>query len=375
MERYIYSGTKKLRCGYTTGSCATAVAKASAEMLLSGKKVSTVKFVTPSGVPLVIGVSDCSFDGNCATCSALKDGGDDPDVTNGIKIFGEVSKIPCGIEITGGKGVGIVTKDGLDQPKGAYAINSVPRKMIAEALSETAELYDYKGGFRVVISVPDGERVAGKTFNSRLGIVGGISIIGTTGIVEPMSSSAMIATMRTEANIQRKAGIENLLLNLGNYSEKFIRLKSGRLSERTVTCSNFIGEGIDIGVSLGFKGILIIGHIGKMVKLGSGIMNTHSSYADGRIETFIACGAIAGVEGSVLRKLADCATADSVLDILYENNVAEQTLQVLAERSDSYLRARVKGEAEIGAVIFSDKHSLVLKTASADELIRRIEEE
>ena len=374
-EKYIYSGTQKLRCGYTTGSCAAAAAMAAAEMLFSGKKTSSVCITVPSGDTLTIPVIHQLFDDKKASCAVVKDSGDDPDITNGMEVFAEVSLIDSGIIIEGGKGVGKVTKAGLDQPVGEWAINSVPRKMITSAVTETAELYGYSGGFRVVISVPDGENIAHKTFNPRMGIVGGISIIGTTGIVEPMSNSALIATIRTESNMRKAAGYRNLLLTVGNYSEDFIRLKNGSLSERTVTCSNFIGDAIDIAVSLKFEGILIVGHIGKLVKLGSGIMNTHSSYADGRMETLICCGALAGVENSVLVKIADCATADAALDILYENGCAEKVLEVLTNRINSYLSARTKGEADIGAVIFSNKHDLMLKTEKAEELMKKISEE
>lgn len=371
-NRYIYSGTKKLRCGYTTGSCAAGAAKAAALMLLSGKIIENVVITIPSGEKITLAVTSQNISDNSAVCAVIKDGGDDPDVTKGMEIFAEVTRSADRIEITGGKGIGTVTKVGLDQPVGAAAINSVPRKMIAASVSEAAALSGYTGGFRIVISAPRGEMIAKKTFNPRMGIVGGISIIGTTGIVEPMSNSAIIETIRAESRMHRVAGQKYLLLTVGNYSEDFIRLRAGDLSGRAVTCSNFIGEAIDIGVSLGFSGILLVGHMGKLVKLGSGIMNTHSSYADGRMETLIACGAIAGVERSILSQLTDCATSDAALDILYDNNAAEQTLEVLAGRIDHYLNARAKNETEIGAVIFSNRHDLVLKTRSADDIIKHI---
>ena len=372
MDRYVYSGTKKLRCGYTTGSCAAAAAKAAAEMLLGGRRVDTVKLVTPAGVELVLPVTDQRFDGERAVCSVVKDSGDDPDVTNGIKIVAEVAKTADGVEITGGEGIGTVTKAGLDQPVGAHAINSVPRKMMTEAVNAVAEVFDYRGGFRITISAPEGKELAAKTFNPRMGITGGISIIGTTGIVEPMSNSAVVETIRAEANMRRAAGHEYLLLTVGNYSEELVKLESADLSERTVMCSNFIGEALDIGVTLGFKGIMLIGHIGKLVKLGSGIMNTHSAYADGRMETLMACGVLAGAESSVLARLTECATVDAALDILIENGCAERVLAALSERTAYYLNARVKGEVTTGALAFSKKHGLLYKTAEADTLMKLI---
>lgn len=372
-ENYIYSGTKKLRCGYTTGSCATAAAQAAAEMLLTRQSVKNSDIITPKGVRLVLPVHRCELSDEKALCSVIKDSGDDPDITNGIEVCAEVSLTESGIEITGGKGVGKVTKAGLDQPVGEYAINSVPRKMITQALDTVAEMHEYHGGLRVIISVPEGEEIAKKTFNPRIGIVGGISIIGTTGIVEPMSNTAIIETIRTEANIRRAEGKKALLLTVGNYSEKHIFENMPQLSEQCVMCSNFIGDAIDIGITLGFDSILICGHIGKMVKLGSGIMNTHSSYADGRMETLIACGVLAGVENSVLCRLTDCATTDAALDILYENGSAKAVLDILTNRIDGYLQARAKGSARIGAVIFSYKNDMLLKTEYADEIISQLE--
>ena len=370
-ENYIYSGTKKLRCGYTTGTCAAAAAKAAAESLLTGKYVSSAEILTPKGIKLKIPTVITVVGADYSEASVVKDSGDDPDVTNGIEIRAKVSLADSGIEIQGGKGIGKVTKAGLDQPVGAAAINSVPRKMIAQAVSEIAELHEYHGGFRVVISVPAGEELAKKTFNPRIGIVGGISIIGTTGLVEPMSDSALIGTIRTEANIRKAEGRKVMLLTVGNYSERFIADNLPQLNEQCVMCSNFIGDAIDIGITLGFEDILIYGHIGKMVKLGSGIMNTHSSYADGRIETLIACGVLAGVDSRLLSCLSDCATTDAALDILYENGAADKLLEVLTGRIHSYLQARAKESAKVGAVIFSYKNDLLLKTKYADEILKK----
>ncbi len=324
--------------------------------------------MTPKGLLLHLPVERCSAGTGSVLCSVIKDSGDDPDITHGMEVCAEVTLTAEDIVIEGGEGIGRVTKPGLDQPVGAAAINSVPRMMIIQAVKEAAELYDYSGGFHIVISVPGGEDVAQKTFNPRIGIVGGISIIGTTGIVEPMSDRAVIETIRTEASVRREEGRKVLILTLGNYSEKHIFENAPALAEQCVMCSNFIGDAIDIGISLGFEDILVYGHIGKMVKLGSGIMNTHSSYADGRMETLIACGALTGVRTEVLRSLADCATTDAALDILYAADCAEAVMKVLTERIDSYLRARAKGAARTGAVIFSFKHDLLLKTGYADDI-------
>ena len=374
-EEYIYRGSEKLRCGYTTGSCAAAAAKASAEYLFSGNKPSFVCIDTPKGIMLKLEVQEAEVGENYAKCGIKKDGGDDCDVTSGTLIFAKVSLIPQDVEITGGKGVGIVTKAGLDRPVGEYAINSVPRKMITHEVIEIAEKYGYSGGFWVEISVPNGEEIAKKTYNPRMGIKGGISIIGTSGIVEPMSNTAIVETIRVEARMRRAEGYKNLLLTLGNYSESFIQRSMPFTLQKSVKCSNFIGEAIDIAIETGFERVLIIGHIGKLVKLGAGIMNTHSAQADGRMEVLVTCGLLAGVDTELLKTLPECATVDAALDILKSGGNMEKTLEILAHRAEYYLNAKVKNSVEIGALMFSDKLGVRVKTSLADRLIKIISEE
>lgn len=375
LEEYIYRGKEKLRCGYTTGSCAAAAAKAAAEMLISGNRISTVQINTPKGILLDLDVLDAEIYDNYAECAIKKDSGDDTDITDGILVYAKVSRLTFGIEITGGKGVGIVTKAGLDQAVGAYAINSVPRKMITLAVGEIAEKYDYHGGFKVEISVPEGENIAKKTFNPRMGIVDGISIIGTSGIVEPMSNSALIETIRLEEKMRRAEGHNTLLLTIGNYSEGYIQRSMPFALEKSVKCSNFIGEAIDIALEFGFESILIIGHMGKLVKLGAGIMNTHSAQADGRMDVLVTCGLLAGADSEMLKKLPDCVTVDAALDILKTSGMLEKTLEILADRAEYYLNTKVKNSIEIGAIMFSDKHPVTVKTSLADKLAGQISEE
>ncbi|SHM82266.1 cobalt-precorrin-5B (C(1))-methyltransferase CbiD [Ruminococcus flavefaciens] len=375
LEEYIYKGSQKMRCGYTTGSCATAAAKAAAEMLLTGRKSASAEILTPKGIVIRPDIIEPVITEKTASCAVEKDSGDDPDITNGIKVFAAVSLADKGVKILGGEGIGVVTKAGLDQPVGEAAINSVPRKMITSAVMETAEKYGYSGGFEVVISVPEGAELAKKTYNPRMGIEGGISIIGTSGIVEPMSNTALIETIRTEAKMRRAEGQRNMLLTIGNYSESFVQDEMPFSLERSVTCSNFIGDAIDIGIELGFSSILIVGHIGKLVKLGAGIMNTHSSWADGRMEVLVTCGLLAGADTETLKKLPDCATADAAMDILAEAGYLDKTLEILSSRMDYYLRGRVKDEIKIAALAFSYKREINVRTAFADELINAISEE
>lgn len=375
LDEYVYHGKERLRCGYTTGSCATAAAKAAAEMLITGEFLSTAEIITPKGIDLHLEVCEPAINKSYAECAIKKDSGDDPDVTNGILVFARVSCISSGVQIKGGKGIGVVTKAGLDQPVGESAINSVPRKMITAAVLEIAEKYDYHGGFCVELSVPDGEKIAKKTYNPRMGIEGGISIIGTSGIVEPMSSAALVDTIRVEAKMRYAEGYRNLLLTLGNYSENFIQKSMPFALEKSVKCSNFIGEAIDIALETGFERVLIIGHIGKLVKLGAGIMNTHSAQADGRMDVLVTCGVLAGADCESLKKIPECATVDAALDILKEGGYMEKTLEILSKRAEYYLNAKVKNEIEIGAVMFSDKHGITAKTSLTDKLIKSISEE
>ena len=375
LEEYIYKGSQKLRCGYTTGSCAAAAAMAAAEMLLSGREVKSAELMTPKGIKLCLDVCEQRICAESASCAVVKDSGDDPDITDGIKVFAEVSFAGADVEIAGGEGIGRVTKAGLDQPVGEAAINSVPRRMISAAVMDMAERYGCSCGFKVRISVPGGADIAKKTYNPRMGIEGGISIIGTSGIVEPMSNSAIIETIRTETRMRRAEGRKNLLLTIGNYSEGFVKDIMPSASEHSVTCSNFIGEAIDAGIEMGFESILIIGHIGKLVKLGAGIMNTHSSCADGRMDVLVTCGVLAGADTDTLKRLPECATVDAAMDILDEKGFLEGTARVLERRMDGYLQDRVRGGIKIAALAFSYKRELLVKTALADELIRAITEE
>lgn len=374
-KRYIYHGKEKLRCGYTTGSCAAAAAKAAAEMLLTGDIVSSVSIMTPKGVALEPDVYNCRIEKDYAVCSVVKDSGDDPDITNGISVFAKAEKIPSGVEICGGEGIGTVTAKGLDQPVGAAAINSVPRKMIKEAVSEIAEENDYYGGFKITVSVPGGEELARKTYNPRMGIEGGISIIGTSGIVEPMSSAALVETIRMEERVRKAEGIKNLLLTIGNYSDDFLTEKMPHIPDKGVKCSNYIGEAIDAALEYGFESILIVGHIGKLVKLGAGIMNTHSAQADGRMDVLVTCGVLAGADIKILQKIPDCVTVDAALEILQSAGVLEKVSEILMQKGEYYLNAKVKSAVKIGALMFSNKFGIIGQTSCVEELIQLITEE
>ena len=358
----------KLQYGYTTGACATVCAKASCEMLLTKEKILKTEILTPKGITVCMDILHTDIAENSVCCAVKKFSGDDPDITNGMLIYAKCEKIPFGIEITGGIGIGTVTKVGLNQPVGEKAINSVPRQMITAVITEICEKYDYNGGIRVTIYAPQGTELAKKTLNEKLGIIGGISIIGTTGIIEPMSNSALIETIRLEENVLHKQGKKSLLLTIGNYSQKFLSENMPAVLDKSVICSNFIGEAIDNALQLGFENILLIGHIGKLVKLGAGIMNTHSSVADGRMEVLITCGVLCDVPCDILKNIAQCVTVDSALSLLATVGKKNEVCSLLMQRIQHYLTLRVRNAVNIGAILFSDKFGIVGKTDNADKL-------
>ena len=373
MEEFIEKDGKKLRFGYTTGSCAAAAAKAAAWMLLTRQRKETISLITPKGVALTLPVLDIAMEENRVSCAIRKDSGDDPDVTNGTLIYAEVTRREAsGIAVDGGFGVGRVTKKGLDQSVGSAAINSVPRQMIRENLEEILALTDQNCGLNVVISVPEGERLAKQTFNPRLGIVGGISILGTTGIVEPMSEKALVDTIRVELNQRKVGGDEYVLLTPGNYGCDFIRAGLELNPEQAVQSSNFIGQTLDICRELGFRGELLGGHIGKLVKLGGGMMNTHSKYGDCRMEILAAHAGIAGLAPAQIGEILQCVACDDALRIIMDAGCFEKTMTGLTERILFHLRHRAGEDMEVGTILFSKEYGLLAQSDNAMELIEKI---
>lgn len=374
MEEYVVKQGKKLRLGFTTGSCAAAATKAAAILLLTGKAPKQISLLTPKGIRLNLPVLEAKLEDSKACCAIRKDSGDDPDVTHESLIFAEVSLTEAGLEIDGGFGVGRVTKPGLDQPVGAAAINSTPRAMIAEGVREVCRLLDYDGGMKIIISVPEGERLAKKTFNPRLGIVGGISILGTTGIVEPMSEEALVETIRTELKVRRAAGKDYVLLTPGNYGSDYIRDGLGIDPVTAVQTSNFIGDSLEICKELGFKGAVLVGHIGKLVKIGGGMLNTHSKYGDCRMEILAANAAACGLSAEKTEEILNCVACDEVLRILQESDLRETTLQRLSDRIGWHLAQKAGEDFEVGALLFSKEYGLLGKTKNATDLLKKITE-
>ena len=464
MDTFVCKDHKKLRCGYTTGTCAALAAQGAVRFLLTGSWKETEEIMTPKGIPVCVSLEEKTSGDSWAECAVRKDAGDDYDVTNGILVYARAEfmkdksfcekahmprpensvsgsvrersenylKLNAGkrqeterpvqrnvesredlIRIDGGIGIGRVTKPGLDQPVGAAAINSVPRKMIRDAvyalLEEAGELFPVS----ITISIPAGVEAAKKTFNPVLGIEGGISVLGTSGIVEPMSEEALVETIRTHLNVLKAEGRKWVIAVPGNMGAGFLerylvehgkfctdahqgsnaadtdaaveaeQMAYGELSTGTepsllegfmnslVTMSNFVGKTIDLAAELGFSGILIAGHMGKLVKIGNGIMNTHSREADGRMDTMLSCALSAGTEDlELLRKIQRSNTTDEAMDHLKQAGIIEDTIKVFLKRADWHLTHRSRDEVRTGMIVFGTKGEYLGETEGADAILR-----
>lgn len=370
---YIIKGDKRLRYGYTTGSCAAAAAKAATVMLLSGKITEEAALLTPKEILLHLTIEDIHMQKDCVSCAVRKDGGDDPDATDGALVYAKVKKTDtAGVLIDGGTGVGRVTKPGLQQPVGAAAINEVPRRMITQEVSEVCREYGYTGGIKVEISVPKGAEIAGKTFNPRLGIVGGISILGTSGIVVPMSEQALIESIRIEMRMLVENGARYLVVTPGNYGELFSKEQMDVNLNSSMKCSNYVGETLEMAAAMGVKGILFVAHIGKFIKVSGGIMNTHSHHADSRAELMAAHAVRSGADLETAKLLLDTVTTEDAVNILLEHKLLEQTMKETIKRIQFYLNHNIQGAFEAGTILFSSVHGKLAQSDNVPELINKI---
>lgn len=367
-----------MRYGFTTGSCAAAAAKAAAYMLLTGREKTEITIETPKGIPYTAQIREICRKEREVSCAVEKDGGDDPDITTGALICAKVS-LPQGadenltlgreqaqVAIDGGFGVGRVTKPGLDQPVGNAAINHVPREMIEREVLQVCQVLDYRGILSVEISVPEGERLAERTFNPRLGIVGGISILGTSGVVEPMSTQAILDTIRVELRQQRALGREDVVISPGNYGLDFLKNTYHYDLDKSVKCSNFIGLTIDMAVEEGFKCLLLAGHIGKLIKVAGGIMNTHSREGDCRMELLTAFAVKCGVASEDAAKILSCVTTEEAVRILDECGRRQEVMDYAMERILFYLEKRAQGKLAIECIMYANDFGALAKSKEAE---------
>ena len=388
-DQYVIKNNKRLRYGYTTGSCAAGAARGAVRMLLSGETLSEVELDTPKGITLTLQLHDITRGETYVSCAVQKDAGDDPDTTNGILVYVKAEKFSVSaseqtgqqqktersrpqIILDGGIGVGRVTKPGLSQKVGEAAINPVPRAMILREAEEAAQEYDYEGGLKLTVSVPQGEEIAKKTFNPRLGIVGGISILGTSGIVEPMSEAALVQSINVEMKQHFSQGEEYLLVTPGNYGADYLRDHMDLPYEKNIKCSNYVGETIDMAIDMGVKGILFIAHIGKFVKVAAGIMNTHSHSADARMEVLASNAIRAGAPLECAKEILNASTTDEAIDILEKYQILQKTMKEILDRIQFYLNHRSYEQILLGAVIFNNTYGYLGQTADAEKLITLI---
>ena len=373
-SHYIYNGKERLRCGFTTGTCA-ALAVRAACLNYFGEFCRFPEIMTPKGIIVKAEAFNQERGIAFATASVIKDAGDDIDATDKLEICVRVDFTEDnGIVIDGGKGVGRVTKKGLKQEVGEAAINPVPRKMMEEEALKVFRKYGYTRGAKITVSVPEGEETAKKTFNPHIGIEGGISILGSTGIVEPKSLSALKDSVFLEMDVIKNEGHRDLVLTPGNYGELFIDERYKRLREATVKCSNFIGESLDHASVSGFENVLLIGHIGKFCKLSLGIMDTHSKVADGRKEAFVCFASLAGAGRETLKKLMASITSIECLEILEEAGLKEKTLSAMVKSSQSYLERRAMGDFNVGLITFDNENNIIGQSENVPEILKCFEE-
>ena len=368
-DNYVYYNGRKLRKGFTTGTTATAATVAAIRTLLNQEPQETVTVHAANGKIAIFDVEQTDFDEQQASCAIKKDGGDDQDATDGALIFATVKlRDDNEIHLDGGKGVGRVTKEGLANKPGMPAINPTPRRVIKAAARE--ELGE-KRGINIVISVPEGERIAKLTYNPRLGIVGGISILGTSGVVTPMSESSWKHSISIEMNIHRKRGDNTIVLVPGNYGEDFAKDELGIPNAKIVQMSNFVGYVLHETQRLGFTKVLIVGDLGKMIKVAGGIFSTHSKDADARAEIMVANLALmGGVPTAFLRKINQCLTTISMIKMIDEAGYQE-VYQMIADkiklRAEKLLAHR-EPHVEIDVVIFSRESGFLAASKPFQEI-------
>ena len=378
MEEYVYIDGKKYRRGYTTGSCAAAASKAATHMLLTKNKIDKINIDTPKGIPLSLNVCNIELTENKVKCSIEKDGGDDIDATHSMHIYAEVELIDRtndeDIIVEGGIGVGVVTKKGLSVEVGKPAINPVPMRMINSEVRKVIgeDFKDNLGknkSLKITICAPEGVEIAKKTFNPRLGIIGGISILGTTGIVEPMSDEGWKKSLSIELEMKKAQGLESIILVPGNHGEKFIKEKLNLDMKYVVRTSNFVGYMLKEAQRIGFKKILMVGHIGKYIKISAGIFNTHSKIADARSEILISNLAMMGAPYEFLKKIEGCVTAEAAVEIINESNYKDFYDLISNKCKLKIEQYLLDEEIDVEVMIFSMDKTLLGKSDNADSLV------
>lgn len=384
MEEYVIKNQKKLRLGITTGTCSAAAAQAAAMQLLLGVESHAVTLRTPKGMTVSVPVYLLESDSRKASYKVVKDSGDDPDVTNGTDVCVTVEFVKqrvceqkdgsqdrsCAftsesfpyLTLDGGIGIGRVTKEGLEQAVGQSAINRVPRQMIFAAVGDVCEKANVCEPLHITVWMPEGETLAKRTFNPKLGIKGGLSVLGTSGILEPMSEQAIVATIETEIRQLHAVGEEKVLVTPGNYGQAYASEYLGLDLAKSVKSSNYIGDTIDLAISYGMKDFLLVGNIGKLVKLAAGIFNTHSKVADGRGEIFAVHAAMAGAGADVVQEIYNCINTDRMLDVVEREGLREAVMQSILAAIEEHVAGRIGDAMRFGVIVFSEKYGYLGQT-------------
>lgn len=384
MEKYILKNQKQLRCGITTGTCSAAAAGAAAKLLLLNIESNEVNIHTPKGVKISVTVFLKRKTDKKAEYMVIKDSGDDPDVTNNAEICVSVEMLDNNKKVSsaaftderfknlyldGGIGVGRITKVGLEQNIGQAAINSVPRDMIFKAVGEVCQLAEYKERLLITVNIPKGQELSERTFNPRLGIEGGISVLGTSGILEPMSEKAIVDTIETEIRQLHIQGNENLLVTPGNYGKSYVADYLNLDLNKSIKCSNYIGETLDLAVSYEIKNFLLVGNIGKLCKLAAGIMNTHSKIADGRCEIMALHTVLCGGNRETAEKIMKCINTEEILDILEACGLKNAVIESICSKIYEHIRHRVGKNMGFGVMLFSEKYGFLGQTKGAEIIL------
>ena len=353
MEEYLYFRGKKLRYGYTTGSSATAATKAALMYLLDDSKhdIPEVTIKLPSGNSLTISVNSLEKKENSVLASVIKDGGDDPDVTHGLEIYSKVSlRNDSKINIFGGIGVGKVTKKGLPVAPGNSAINPVPLKMIRETVEE---MLPEGLGADVEIFVPKGEETAKKTLNAKLGIIGGISILGTTGIVKPMSEESWKASLAIELKMAlENTGNGEAIFLFGNRGKQYLSDNFEDNTSQAIVISNFVGYMFDRACEFEAKKIYFIGELGKFVKVAGGIFHTHSRVSDAKMEILTANALLVGESTENMKKIMASNTTEEATKYIEKTEVYNLLAEKAKQKCEEYCR-RNGWELEVETLIIS----------------------
>lgn len=346
---------KALREGFTTGSCAAAAALASCLWQRDGACPERVGIVVPAGKTFA---PEIIAHGGYA-CGVIKDGGDDPDITTGSEVRARVRLMESdgGIRFLAGDGVGTITLPGMKLPVGEAAINPVPRRMIEQAVRQ---VFPARAA-EVTVSIPGGEELAKRTFNPRLGVVGGLSVLGTTGVVRPMSEEALKETIRLELSVRKSQGADEIGLVFGSQGETAAAALFPGM--QTVQMSNFVGFALDSAAELGFLRVILLGQPGKLVKVSGGSMQTHSQYGDGRRETLIAHLALMGAPVELLEFVRQSVTLDGCISPIYDAGF-DAVWTHLADAAAAYAAARIHGEMRVDAVMLDAKGQILGRSTS-----------